>query len=558
MSPEMWRRVDEIYEEVMKRPPGERERSLSAACAGAPPEVRARVEELLQLPPDDDGPQVQQFERGLRALTEGLPACIDGVPESLPDFGHLERIRYLGHGGMGVVYKAFDRGLGIDVALKMLLPDHLSNDGVVRIFPTDARSMARLQHPHIVRVHHVDEHDGRPYFTMDWVDGESLEKRLGEFRENPRRAAELLVKVARAIHHAHQRGVLHRDLKPANILLDKRGEPHITDFGLAKQVGTDECPVEMAAPLGETVSRVFQGVFGTPPYMSPEQATPGRDVTIASDVYGLGAVLYTLLTGRPPFEAASLKETLRQVRETEPDPPDKLNPAVGPALARICLKCLEKEPGKRYKTAEALVDDLEHWLEVGEGLVQWLLGQFRAPCRLDRPRDWAHVFCYLAAWRVIWHAVMALLLQSGPAPAAYWAWFIALHVGTWLPVWWLLRSERRLNPIERGALLNWGATFVCDAILFALFCPWRGQARPDEVVRVYSAWPAAHGLWYVAEGRRSWGRFYAVGLVYFVAAFLLSFCGLLAPVAYALVVSCAMLWLGLTLMSTVTSSSEDR
>src|SRR5262245_2722663 len=185
--------------------------------------------------------------------------------------------------------------------------------------------MARLNHPHIAHVHRVDEHEGRPYFTMDLIDGMSLDDRLAEFRNDPRRAAELLVKVARAIHHAHQRGVLHRDLKPANILLDKGGEPRVTDFGLAKRVGTDECPVEMAAPLGDTVSRVCKGVIGTARYMSAEQAN-GKDVTIATDVYGLGAVLYALLTGHPPFEAATLEEILDQVRETEPRSPDKLNP----------------------------------------------------------------------------------------------------------------------------------------------------------------------------------------------------------------------------------------
>jgi tetratricopeptide (TPR) repeat protein len=371
----MWRRVAEIYDAIMERPPGERERSLNDACAGVPPQVRARVVELLKLPPVDDGPLVQQFERDLLALTEGLSAWIDGVPKSLPDFGPYERICYLGHGGMGAVYKAFDRKLGVDVALKTPLPGHLSNEVVVRIFHTEPRSMARLKHPHIVQVHRVDEHEGRPYFTMDWIDGTSLDNRLEELRNDPRGAAALLVKVARAIHHAHQRGVLHRDLKPANIFLDARGEPHVTDYGLAKQLGTGECLVEMAAPLGDTVSRVCRGIIGTAQYMSPEQAN-GKDVTIKSDVYGLGATLYALLTGLPPFRGQSVEDTLRLVRDEKPEPPGKVRRGLPPDLEAICLKCLEKEPEDRYDTAEDLADDLKRFLE-GKPIVARPVGALR-------------------------------------------------------------------------------------------------------------------------------------------------------------------------------------
>jgi hypothetical protein len=313
----------------------------------------------------------------------------------------------------------------------------------------------------------------------------------------------------------------------------------ITDFGLAKKLG--------AVDGATTVSGA---ILGTPEYMAPEQAAgKSKEAGPLADVYALGAILYACLTGRPPFQAATLVETVLQVIEGLPASPRDLNKAVDRGLESICLKCLEKDPAHRYRSAQKLADDLERWRN-GERIPRerwwvWLWRQlFHSPCRLDRPREWVRVFCYLAAWRLICHGVMALLLQLGPVPAVYWAWFICLHVGTWLPVGWLLRPEGRLDPIERGLLLNWGATFACDALLFALFCPPCGQARPEDVVRVYSAWPAAHGLWYVMEGRRSWGRFYAVGIGYFVAAPLLSLCGLLAPVAYALVVGCAMLSLG--------------
>jgi tetratricopeptide (TPR) repeat protein len=290
-----------------------------------------------------------------------LPAH-DAVPESLPDFGQFERIRYIGHGGMGVVYKAFDRGLGIDVALKTVLPHRLSNPKVVRIFHTEPKSMARLKHPHIVHVYHVDEHEGRPYFTMNLIKGASLDCRLEEFRQAPRRAAELLVKVTLAVHHAHERGCLHRDLKPANIMLDSRGEPHVTDFGLAKQTSTGECLVEMPAQM-DTVSRVFKGIVGTIQYMSPEQATLGKDATTGSDVYALGATLYALLTGLPPFRGETVEDTLKLVRDETPKPPREIRRGIPRDLEAICLKCLKKKPADRYGTAKDLADDLQLFLD---------------------------------------------------------------------------------------------------------------------------------------------------------------------------------------------------
>jgi hypothetical protein len=497
-----------------------------------------------------------------------VPHVPAAKPQRLPHVSGYEILEELGRGGMGVVYKARHLALKRLVALKMIGAGSPSPEELHR-FRTEAEAVALLKVPGIVQIHDFGTHDDRPFFSMEFCEGGNLAAKLAGKPLPPREAVQLVEQVARAVQAAHDKGIVHRDLKPGNVLLtpaeqepdDSSGPvcrlgkkwyvPKISDFGLAKRLDA------------EAVHTRTGEVLGSLPYMAPEQAQGrSKDVGRAADVYALGATLYECLTGRPPFKAANTVDTIFQVVSELPVSPWQLNPVVDRSLASVCLKCLEKKPKDRYPTAAALATDLKRWID-GEPIEvepwwRWLWRQFQSPCRIDRPREWARVFWYLAAWRVICHGGMALLLQSGPAPAAYWAWFIGLHVGTWLPVWWLLHSERRLDTIERGMLLNWGATFACDAILFALFCPLWGQVRPEEVVRVYAAWPAAHGLWYVAEGRRSWGQFYAVGLGYFVAAPLLSLCGLLAPVAYALVVACALLWLGDGFRRLANQQASDR
>ena len=268
-------------------------------------------------------------------------------PERLGDYELVEEIA---RGGMGLVFKARQRSLGRWVAVKVVAGGVLAAPDFVKRFRNEAEAAAALDHPHIVPIYEIGEAGGQPFFSMKLLEGGTLVQRARREPLAPAVAARLMVKVAGAVHYAHQRGVLHRDIKPNNILLDAAGEPFLTDFGLARLVERD-------STLTHTIA-----MLGTPAYMSPEQARgEARSLTTAADVYGLGAVLYELLTGQPPFAGGTSVETVRLVLDSEPRRPSMLNAAVDRDLETICLKCLEKEPARRYGSAEALADDLERW-----------------------------------------------------------------------------------------------------------------------------------------------------------------------------------------------------
>jgi serine/threonine protein kinase/WD40 repeat protein len=252
---------------------------------------------------------------------------------------------------MGVVYKARQLSLKRNVALKMIRDGALASPDDVRRFRLEAEHVAQLDHPNIVPIYEVGEHAGLPYISMKWIAGNDLRRDIAHFNRNPRAAAHLMAEVARAVHHAHEQSILHRDLKPGNILLDSRKSPHVTDFGLAKRIEGGPALTQSGA------------IVGTPSYMAPEQASGQRFLSAAADVYGLGAVLYEMLTGKPPFQGANPMDILLKVLKEEPVPPRQLNPGLPQDLETICLTCLHKEPSRRYPTAEALAEELKRFLE---------------------------------------------------------------------------------------------------------------------------------------------------------------------------------------------------
>lgn len=283
-----------------------------------------------------------------------MPPSLAATKAPARRFGNYDLIDTIAKGGMGIVYKARHLKLNRTVALKMILSGQFADDLEVQRFYSEAEAAAKLRHPNIVGIHDVGECEGQHFFSMDYIEGKSLGDLLKDQALKPRHAAELMQTIAGAMHYAHTEGVVHRDLKPSNVLLDAGGSPLITDFGLAKQVSSGGGKSEMT---------MAGTVVGTPSYMPPEQAQ-GRieEVGIRSDVYSLGAILYELLSGRPPFRGAGVMETLKQVIENEPVALRALSPAIPRDLETICHKCLQKEPEKRYQTAKELADELGRFL----------------------------------------------------------------------------------------------------------------------------------------------------------------------------------------------------
>ena len=326
----------------------------------------------------------------------------------LGELGDYQLLEEIGRGSQGVVFRARQKSLNRTVALKVINFGQWASKAHVKRFRREAEVAGSLDHPSIVRIHEVGEHDGSCYFSMQFIEGGQFDEVVRRTPMSMRQAAELMAKVARTVHYAHEHGILHRDIKPGNILLDKNGEPHLTDFGLARLLDTQS-----------SVTRTID-VLGTPSYMAPEQAAGEQaKISKATDVYGLGAVFYQLLTGHPPFAGRTSYQTIELLLDTEPRQPRFWDRKIARDLSTICLKCLEKDPQDRYSSALALAEDLEHWLR-------------HEPIRAKR----SGFFTHACRW-----------VQRKPAIAALIAVLIALAAAIGWNVW---KSE--LGPDNIGSL----------------------------------------------------------------------------------------------------------
>jgi len=439
------------------------------------------------------------------------------ITDSLPMVGEYELIQEIDRGGMGVVFKAHHRTLRRAVAIKMLLAGAFASEEAERRFRREAAALARLKHPEIVSVYDVGivEHpgplQGQTWFAMELVEGIDLARRIESELFDSTSAAQLSIRIVEAIHYAHSKGVIHRDLKPANILLDANSNPHITDFGLSR------CSND-----NETQLTADGQIFGTPGYMSPEQATgKNENISYATDIYSLGAVMYCMLTGRPPFRASSTVATLQQVVHDAPAPPRLLNRAVHPDFESIILKCLEKNPTDRYATAEDLKEDLGHFLR-GEtvnaaslNLVGYLNRVLANSRNSEFLEGWGRALYMVSAVVLIFH----LILQFVPLSATQRTLINAGKFAVLFGVLWRARHGilTPQNPVERTIWNLWIGyilTYVTAVVI----------ARVDSQLdmTLYATMSLVSSVILLVLGGHLWGGCYLIGGFFAILAVMIT------------------------------------
>jgi serine/threonine-protein kinase len=450
----------------------------------------------------------------------GIPSRPNAPPGMLA--GEYELLEPIGRGGMGIVYKARQPRLNRLVAVKMILAGEHASEAALKRFRTEAEAAARLQHEGVVQVYDAGDDSGRPYFVMEYVDGGSLRDQLDGTPWPDHRAAQFTLRLAEIIQAAHDMRIVHRDLKPANILLAPRDQVKITDFGLAKLMDA-----------GGTLTQSGD-VMGTPSYMAPEQARGSREVLPTIDVYAIGAILYELLTGRPPFRGAMTTDTLLQVINDKPAPPRLLNSRVSGDLETICLKCLEKKPAERYPSAENLAEDLRRYLN-NRPILARPPGWLDAVARSLGRRQWVA--------RTIWGqlslamGVVGLTFQL----AAQWmastrqpkeVWWLSVSF-LWLVVGYILvrflRPRRHeLTPAEHH-LMSWFGLYLTGTVVL-----WVALGTPTDEHLLTTYYPAVAvltGMGYFVQGSLYWGRFYLLGMAFFALAIVMRLAPDWAPLA---------------------------
>ena len=440
--------------------------------------------------------------------------------------GEYELRAELGRGGMGVVYRAFQASLQRTVALKMIPNAAFAASQDLARLRAEALAAARLSHPNIVPVYEVGEHNGQPWFSMQFIEGTTLSKKLMNGPMKPREAVALLVPVVEAIGAAHRAGVLHRDLKPSNILIATDGTPFVTDFGLAKRVNVEEESMASGGMGSDIANLTLSGaILGTPAWMSPEQAAGQTDsIDVATDVYSLGAVLFAMLTGRPPFQAASPLDTVLMVIEQDPPNIRMLNRAVDSDLEMVVMKCLQKPQDLRYSSAGALADDLRAWLN-NEPVSARSSTIAQVMTRLFRE---SHHAAILQNWGLLWmwHSLVVLMLclitnlMQFQGVTERWP-FVGLWVvglGLWAAIFWNLRHRAGpITAVERQIAHVWGGSMIASSMLF-----WVESIMHRPVLEFSPVLGAIAGMVFLAKAGILSGSFYIQSAMMFATGLVMA------------------------------------
>lgn len=454
------------------------------------------------------------------AKTVGSDVIESGYPEPVHDItaaielpcriGDYELLEELGRGGMGVVYKALHVSLNRIVALKMLLRGRFASADDQSRFRAEAEAIAQLDHPNIIPVYEVGQLEGQVYFSMKYVKGRTLHEILADGPIEAKEAARIVEKISMAIDFAHRRGVLHRDLKPSNVLIDDEGEPHVNDFGLAKQLSS-----------GDSITR-SGAVIGTPAYMAPEQAAGNRrQVGPVSDVYSLGSILYHAITGQPPFTGESAVDVVLRVLEEDALPARAINPQVNRDLEMIATRCLQKPTDLRYQSAALLAQDLQAWLS--DEPVSARTGRVSQIAALLFRET--HHAALLENWGLLWmwHSLVLLVVCALTNSLQYagvenrWAYFLlwTAGLGTWALVFWMLRQ--RMGPVtfvERQIAHVWAGSMISIGLLFPL------ESMLDlPVLKLSPMLGVSSGVVFLIKAAMLSGSFYFQATALFACAF---------------------------------------
>jgi len=462
---------------------------------------------------DDRGGELAVEQQSMRPFIGN--GFVPGVSSLPAQFGEYELLEEIGRGGMGIVYRAVQKSLQRVVAVKMLLRRDLASQADLTRFRSEAEAAAQLDHPGIVSIFEVGEYKGHPFYSMRYIEGTTLAKRLEAGPIPPREGAQILLRVAEAVQAAHVRGVLHRDLKPSNILIDLAGKPHVSDFGLAKRLEGNQTMTHTGA------------ILGTPCYMSPEQAAGSRgDVGPVSDVWSLGAILYQVLVDRPPFQASSPMDTLLAVLEVDPPLPRSINQQVNRDLEMIALKTLQKPQDLRYASAADLAKDLHAFL-ASEPIAARQGGVLDVVSRLLRETHHAVV---LENWGLLWmwHSVVVLILSVITDVLAWqgvesrWP-YVVLWTGglaLWAPIFWALRYRAGpVTAVERQVAHIWGGTMIASMLLFSV-----EELLGLPVLKLSPVLALLAGLMFFAKAGILSGVFYIQSICLFVTGLVM--CGL--------------------------------